>query len=1124
MSLPDAGITRGPAARPGTGALPTADPSHGAQARPEDGTLRTPSAGRAPNERVDDLANEAAVEMGGVGEALDARLEDGDAVTLGSATTPWLGRATEMSAHVTRAHPSSDPGIRKDAVVTAPVALLERLPGQQHPASCDARPHADSILSSACCTTASPESASADTLQLPASSAVLRDPGSIGVSSIVTGTTGARVAPPVIAITPSAASIRVPMDRTSLPAAAATPVAADTAVPAATPVAVLSLVAASTPGAADTPVTVATAVPAAVPVPTTVPVAAGTPVAAAVPVPTAVPVASVAPIDVAPSIPVATQVPTPAPVSAAVSVPAAVPVASPAPVAVASSVPAATSGAAAMPVGAAAPVATVPLVAAPTLGNADPPVAVAPSVAAASLGATATPVIAAPPPSGASPVAIGSEMAPTTISSQPSRPAHATPTRTGAGYPSVVAASMSTSDVLPSSSFASLPWRVAAAPVDGMMLPGREVGAFVSAGGLPVAASVPSGADLRQPGDAASAIAPGSSSIVRRVAVGEGTPLPTSSSLFDDGLQTDEDVDFSEITPVPYESQEPSGSWTAPGVAQRPTEELGVGSARAPFTSSPAVVPLVGGVTGRQREVVRGDQEGGAHDSYPGAVSGTAIAPEGAADENPRDGVYELSETTQQQISTLLRTLFAVQTSSDKSIMAFLGIAHYLLAYSHLVGVSSRAARSKFGDSLYVAFEKPVSMKFFMEDAFQCGRHGLHVGGRIRATRHVAGQPAGFREDVLRGSINDSNAASQWLCRRLILRTHVDIQRGVRSLPGGLSRADRDLIATSVTTEGVCSILRERGCFVKFTKTGDVKKPLSITFQWDIKSTWLAGGAEATLVAELRSVLLTRTPPEHIDRVDVYKKKAVRPGVKRPKVGEAVVQAERAGKRPKTSQLAPPDISVGGSCVSDDDAVDNDRVKAPQVITSVLEHWSADVAPSNELPRGGHVLALTLPMHMDAGPGGRPYVDFFFNKVITPGAAGPPFKYVLTFECSKRAPEVMSGVDGASFGMANGQGEATFGQSYDVLRSVRQYVSERHRPNQASTLGPSGPVNDERTGSGLRLHVRSMPRPVALFERVDIVSDYELSSQPELVTRCPGRMIIFLEGMDPVPVTGTFTL
>lgn len=476
---------------------------------------------------------------------------------------------------------------------------------------------------------------------------------------------------------------------------------------------------------------------------------------------------------------------------------------------------------------------------------------------------------------------------------------------------------------------------------------------------------------------------------------------------------------------------------------------------------------------------------------------------------------------TQQQISTLLRTLFAVQATSDKSIMPFLGIAHYLLAYSHLVGIWSRLARSKFGESLFSAFEKPVAMKFFMEEAFECGRHGLHVGGRIRATRHVAGQPAGLREDVLRGNINDLNAPSQWLCRRLVLRTHVDIQCGVRSLPGGLSRADRDIIAASVLNEGVRSLLRQRGCSVKLVKqAGDVKKPLSINFQWDINSTWQEGGVEAALVAELRSVLLTRTPPEHIDRM-LVSKKSVRPGVKRSIVDDRAVPTARSDKRRKDAQPTS-DINVGGGSVGN--AVDDAHVKAPQVLTSTLDHWSADVAPSDELPHGGHVLALALPMLMDTGPGGRPYVDFFFNKVITPGAVGPPFKYVLTFECSKRAPEVVRGVDRASFDGANGQGQATFGQSYDVLRAVRQFVTQRQLPYQVSGGQPSRPGEDERAVSELRLHVRSVPRPVALFERVDIVSDYELSSRPELVTRCPGRMIIFLEGMDPVPATGTFTL
>lgn len=696
---------------------------------------------------------------------------------------------------------------------------------------------------------------------------------------------------------------------------------------------------------------------------------------------------------------------------------------------------------------------------------------------------------------------------------------HTIPALTAGDLPS---ASLPTSGALPSSGIAApltsetLPASGGVAPAPGGLLP---VGLTVSPRRVH---PLPVGVDTLPVGRGSSSVLPGVPTVVEMAAA-----PPTGISR--DVPVIDEDVDLSEVLPEPHIFREERGSRAPPADAQLSTEEFDVGSSLTRSARSPPAAVLNDEAVAQDGLRASDDQDGGVPDVDPGDLSDATVPEDGVTGENPRDGVYELGQETQDKISTLLRTLFSVTSTSDKSIMAFLGIAHYLMAYSHLVGICSRGARSKFSDSLLRAFEKPVSMKFFMEQAFECGRQGLHVGGRIRATRHVAGQPTGHREDILRGHINDRNTASQWLCRRLVLRTHVDIQRGARSLAGGLTRADRDTIAASVAADAVCTMLQERGCLVKFAKnTGDVKKPLSVTFQWDVKTTWHAEGMAADLVSELRGILLTKTPHEHVDRLHVPKRRKppVRPGaVKRRDSDGARMPVERATKRPKVGQETQVSNAADEGGVSDEGADSEDRVKRIQVITSVLDHWSADVAPSAELPHGGHVLALGLPMQMDTGPRGRPYVDFFFSKVINAGAAGPPYKYVLTFECSKREPEQMSAVEGASFSTQAGQPQATSGHSFDMLQSVRTYVSRRQPPRQLPGRGPRGQEDGQRAAAGgLRLRVRSVSRPVALLERIDIESDYELSSRPELVSRSPGRMIIFLEGMDPVPVTGAFTL
>lgn len=135
----------------------------------------------------------------------------------------------------------------------------------------------------------------------------------------------------------------------------------------------------------------------------------------------------------------------------------------------------------------------------------------------------------------------------------------------------------------------------------------------------------------------------------------------------------------------------------------------------------------------------------------------------------PQEGVYTLLPATQAKMGVLLRTLFFVQATSDTSVMAFLGIAHYMMAFSHLIGITASNARVAFFEDLTIAFQEPVALKHFMETDFQGGRRGLYVMGRTACKRHVVGQPSGLREDMLRSHINPGNVKVQWVSRRLSL-------------------------------------------------------------------------------------------------------------------------------------------------------------------------------------------------------------------------------------------------------------------------------------------------------------------------------------------------------------------
>lgn len=340
------------------------------------------------------------------------------------------------------------------------------------------------------------------------------------------------------------------------------------------------------------------------------------------------------------------------------------------------------------------------------------------------------------------------------------------------------------------------------------------------------------------------------------------------------------------------------------------------------------------------------------------------------------EGVYSLDVTIQRQMATLLRMLFTVGKTSDNSIMPFLGVAHFLLAFSHLVGVSSISARSDFYDSLQKAFEHPESMKLFMEATFRCGRYGLHVGGRTGPPRHVTGQPMGLRDDILRARINPRAVKVQWLSRRLSLRVHVDIQRGARSTTGGLSAADRDTLTESLEATSVCTMLRERGCSVGYAKDAKdpaKRRPVAITFRWDEQTSWFADGLEEALVKNLQGALLRGTPALHTDKemskVNVVKNASRSRLLKRSEGDTAVDDENPTRKRPRGDEDATPKAwNVGAGSASAQTANGTtDATTQGTLMFPRMEPWSADINKCDALPRGGHVLSFTLPMHMDTG-------------------------------------------------------------------------------------------------------------------------------------------------------------
>lgn len=201
---------------------------------------------------------------------------------------------------------------------------------------------------------------------------------------------------------------------------------------------------------------------------------------------------------------------------------------------------------------------------------------------------------------------------------------------------------------------------------------------------------------------------------------------------------------------------------------------------------------------------------------------------------------------------------------------------------------------------------------------------------------------------------------------------------------------------------------------------------------------------------------------------------------------------------------------VGGSSVTD-------------VASVLLEHWSADVVRWHKLPRGGYVLALTLPISRDIGSAGRPFVNVELQKAMESTTA--PFWCTAFVTQSPLAPESIAAVLGGSYATPQVDvqpASLSAAHSADIMRSVPSYLSDR--ASSSSIPGGTSPDEQGAVSDELLLQVRSASRPLTRNGRIDFTSLHELSSKAELIERWPGRMTIFWAGVEPRAEVGVVAL
>lgn len=113
------------------------------------------------------------------------------------------------------------------------------------------------------------------------------------------------------------------------------------------------------------------------------------------------------------------------------------------------------------------------------------------------------------------------------------------------------------------------------------------------------------------------------------------------------GIEDDEDL--SEFTPVPDVSRKGRSSRAPPSEAQLPTEEPGL-DASLKRSERPPTGVLPSGAASQQGLPAGNDQDGSVSGIDRGELSDASVPEDVVLGTNPRDGVYQLSQDTQERI------------------------------------------------------------------------------------------------------------------------------------------------------------------------------------------------------------------------------------------------------------------------------------------------------------------------------------------------------------------------------------------------------------------------------------------------------------------------------------------
>lgn len=296
--------------------------------------------------------------------------------------------------------------------------------------------------------------------------------------------------------------------------------------------------------------------------------------------------------------------------------------------------------------------------------------------------------------------------------------------------------------------------------------------------------------------------------------------------------------------------------------------------------------------------------------------------------------------TAMESISFILRAVFRVRSKRDESIFPFIGIAYVVAKLGFLAATVDDVASRVLYATVVELFSTPINALKFMEHTFQVASNGLHLGGRLKKSRHVSGQPGSFRAADFNAFFNPQGKLTQWLSRALCLREAITFRPGTSHGPGELTRVELDSLATRLLSQASSTAAATAGCRVLYCKAADGSVAVSeVVFAWDFQL-----GVDDrinTLLRTLRPKLL-KSPPQILTqarlRSGVVDAHAVPPvaGTSRPSAASTL---DRGVEHPVDSQLSVPATQAAPPQLEAVSAAARERATPASALT---------------LPAGGH--------------------------------------------------------------------------------------------------------------------------------------------------------------------------